>query len=185
MELTGRITGFTFDQYGRAQMTFTVNEKAAAMQGFDELKGRPLAIKVEIFRKKRSHAANRYFWVLCGKLAAATQQKKTDIYRHLIREIGDNFDIVSVRNEAVKDYIDNWERGRLGWVCDILGDSETPGYTDICTYYGSSTYNSKQMSDLIHSIIFDCKEQGIQTETPEEIAKMLSLWQENEEREGG
>ena len=174
MELTGKITGFAVDPYsGKAKITITVNEKAAAMRGVDELKGKPLEIKVGMFRKKRSNSANRYFWVLCGKLAAKTQQKKTDVYKQLIREIGDNFDILQIRNDAVKSFIDNWQAGRLGWTCEILGDSDKPGYTDICAYYGSSTYNSKQMSDLIHSVIVECKEQGIQTETPEEIARML------------
>ena len=87
-----------------------------------------------------------------------------------------------IRNEAVDKFISNWGRNndgkqRLGWICDILGDSKIEGYTNVCAYYGSSTYDSKQMSDLIDNIIFECEEQGIPTKTPEEIEKMKSLWE--------
>lgn len=35
------------------------------------------------------------------------------------------------------------------------------------------------MSDLIDAVIFECKEQGIQTMTPDEIARLKDLWGEN------
>lgn len=147
------------------------------MLAYDELHNKEkLSIEIKPYRKKRSVDANAYFWVLCGKLAAKTGQRKTDIYRELIREIGDNFEIIPIRNDAVETFIQNWQHGRLGWVCDILGPSQTEGYTNVCAYYGSSTYDSKQMSDLIDCIIYECKEQGIQTETPEQIAAMVELW---------
>ena len=48
------------------------------------------------------------------------------------------------------------------------------------SYYvlrGSHTYNSAEMARLIQGTIEDCKEQGIETATPDEIAKMQSLWE--------
>ena len=45
----------------------------------------------------------------------------------------------------------------------------------IC-YYGSSVYNSKEMSVFIDEVIDRAKELGIDTRTPEEIARMKSLW---------
>lgn len=178
IQFTGKITDFSLDFVtGQAKMTFAVNERQEAMNGYDELRGiEKLAIEVKPYRQKRSLDANSYFWVLCGKLAAKMGQNKTDIYRHLIREIGDNFEMLPIRDDAVDAFIKRWGAGRLGWICDIVGPSKLAGYTVVCAYYGSSTYDSKQMSDLIHCTIEECKEQGIQTETPEEIANMLSLW---------
>jgi len=43
-------------------------------------------------------------------------------------------------------------------------------------YYGSSQYNTKQMSRLISNTVQDCQAVGINTMTPNEIAEMLSLW---------
>lgn len=183
IELTGRINPISMEYgTGKTILQFVINEPQTAMQGYNELKDcEKLSIKISKYREKRSNDANAYFWVLCGKLAAKTKQNKIDIYRELIRDIGDNFEILPIRNEAVNKFIFNWGRNndgkkRLGWICDILGDSKFEGYTNVCAYYGSSTYDSKQMSDLIDSIIFECKQQGIPTETPEEIEKMKSLW---------
>ena len=182
IELTGKIDALNIDLItGKTLLTLEVNEKETVKQGYDSLNFcEKLSIKLSKYREKRSNDANSYFWVLCGKLAAKTKQNKIDIYRELIRDIGDNFEILPIRNEAVNKFVSNWGKNndgkkRLGWICDILGDSKIEGYTNVCAYYGSSTYDSKQMSDLIDSIIFECKEQGIPTETPEEIAKMKSL----------
>lgn len=130
--------------------------------------------------KPRSLDANAYFWVLCGKLAAKTRQKKSDIYRQLVKEIGDNFEIVPIRNDAVETWCENWQAKGEGWQCDALGESKLKGYTNICCYYGSSTYNTEQMSVLIDSVVFDCKEQGIETMTPDRIAELKARWGENE-----
>lgn len=178
MELTGNITDFSIDYItGKAKITVAVNENQAAMSGYDELHNEEkLSIKITKFRKKRSLDANAYFWVLCGKLASKTQQNKTDIYRTLIREIGDNYEILPIKDEAVEKFCQVWQQNGLGYICDIVGASKLKGYTNVCAYYGSSTYNSKQMNDLIASILFECEEQGIQTETPDEIANMLNLW---------
>lgn len=188
-ELSGQILNLLTDfRTGKATITLAVNEKQDAMNMFDELHdAEKLSFKISKYRKKRSLDANAYFWVLCGKLAAKTKQDKIELYRELIRSIGDNFEILPIRNEAVEKFVLNWGRNddgkkRLGWVCDILGESKLEGYTNVCAYYGSSTYDSKQMSDLIDNIIFECKEQGIQTETPEQIAKMKSLWGEEYEK---
>ena len=185
IELTGKIVDMNLDFLtGKPKLTFEINEMQEAKVCYDELNNtEKLSIKISKYRKKRSNDANAYFWVLCGKLAAKTKQKKIDIYRELIRDIGDNFEVLPIRNEAVDKFVSNWGRDndgkkRLGWICDILGDSKIEGYTNVCAYYGSSTYNSKQMSDLIDGIIFECKEQGIQTMTPNEIAKLKSLWGE-------
>jgi hypothetical protein len=48
----------------------------------------------------------------------------------------------------------------------------------IRAYYGSSTYNTKQMSRLIDAIVEDCKEMDIETLTPRELDAMKSRWGE-------
>lgn len=53
----------------------------------------------------------------------------------------------------------------------------TPGYNNIKCYYGSSVYDKEQMTRLIDQLIADCKENGIETRTPTELAEMMSLWE--------
>jgi hypothetical protein len=186
MKVTGTIKDVSLGLDGKAQVTLTINEKNTLIQGLDELAAvKKLSVEMKPYREKRSNEANSYFWVLCGQLAAKLRQKKEDVYRELIRDIGDNFEILPIRNEAVEKFITNWGRDsdgrkKLGWICDILGDSKIAGYTNVCAYYGSSTYTSTQMSVLIDNVIFACKEQGIDTITPNEKARLLALWEQNQ-----
>lgn len=43
-------------------------------------------------------------------------------------------------------------------------------------YYGSSVYDKAQMARLIDIVVDECKEQGIETMTPEELARLTEEW---------
>ena len=45
--------------------------------------------------------------------------------------------------------------------------------TELAIYYGSSAYNTKQMSNLIELVVEDCEEQGIETKSADEIRSMI------------
>ena len=129
--------------------------------------------QAEIKRKteKRSRKANAYFWTLCGKLAAALNLPKTDVYRSYVTEIGDNFRIVPVANEQQKDLISRlWAAQGLGWV------TEDAGQDMLFCYYGSSTYDTRQMGRLIDLVVQDCKDQDIETAPPGDILRWVADW---------
>jgi len=50
------------------------------------------------------------------------------------------------------------------------------GYTNVLFYQGSSKYTREQFSVFLDGIVADAKELGIQTETPDEIARMKAEW---------
>lgn len=59
-----------------------------------------------------------------------------------------------------------------------LGEVTVNGKTGVqlqC-YFGSSTYDAKEMSVLIDGVVSECKEMGIETMTPDEIARLKSEW---------
>ena len=132
-------------------------------------------IEIKEKKQRRSLDANAYFWTLCGKLAEVTRIAKTDIYRSYITEIGGNSDMVCVQDKAVEAFRSAWESHGMGWVTEVL-PSKLEGCTNIICYYGSSTYDTAQMSRLIELAVQDCKENGIETLTPNEIAAMTAAW---------
>lgn len=143
----------------------------------DEMKeGKVYEADLKEHRNRRSLDANSYFWVLCGKLASKMNLPKEEVYRHFVKDIGDNYEILPIRNDAVDKWIANWQQKGIGWVCDILGESKLDGYTNVITYYGSSTYDSLQMSKLINLIQEECKHQGIEVLTPAELALLMDGW---------
>ncbi|MEE1017932.1 MAG: hypothetical protein UH824_00435, partial [Acutalibacteraceae bacterium] len=63
-----------------------------------------------------------------------------------------------------------------GWVTDTT-PSKIGGCVNVIAYYGSSTYDTAQMSRLIDMAVQDCEALEIETKTPDEIARLVSLWQ--------
>lgn len=181
MKLTGRIVDVNVDFVtGVPKITLAVNEKNDLLQEYDDLKDlEMLSIEIKKYRARRSLDANAYAWVLIDKIAENQSVTKEEVYREAIRSIGGNSEIVCVKNNAVERLCEGWRRNGIGWQTDTF-QSKIDGCTNVILYYGSSVYDSKQMSLLLDNIIQDCKALGIQTESPDSIAKMKSLWKEEE-----
>ncbi len=180
MELTGKIVGLSTDFVtGKALLTISVNEKQTAMACVDELRDcEKVAVKIGKYRERRSSDANAYCWVLIGKLAEKLNIPKDEIYRDAIKQIGGNYEVVCVLDAAVDKLCRGWKKNGIGWQTDTM-PSKIKGCTNVLLYYGSSTYDTAQMSRLINIIVDACVEQNIDVRTPDEIANLLSLWGEN------
>lgn len=129
-------------------------------------------IEIKRKRKRRSTDANAYCWELIGKLSAALHLPPEEIYRAAIRDVGGNYEVLPIKDEAVDHFTEAWSGHGIGWICDTIGASKLDGYTNVRAFYGSSTYDTAQMSRLIEIIVQDCKAQGIETMTPEELARL-------------
>lgn len=177
-EFTGRLSNIaTSYATGKPLLTVEADGNVATLfQMFDDLKASErLTFKVGKFRQKRSLDANAYCWLLIGKIAEKTNVPTTDVYRAAIKEIGGNYDVVCVKTEAVEALCNGWSRNGLGWQTDTM-PSKIDGCTNVVLYYGSSTYDTAQMSRLINIIVQDCAELGIETRSQEEIESLLNSW---------
>lgn len=135
---------------------------------------KPLDIKLDFVRNKRSLNANGYAWALLGELQEKLKVPKEDLYREYIRRCG-SYEVVPIKNEAVGRFIESWGNNGVGWVCDTT-KSKLNGYTNVLAYYGSSSYNSSEMAMLLGNIVEDCIENGIPTKREEEIESLLKEW---------
>lgn len=132
-------------------------------------------VEVKQYRKKRSLDANAYCWALIGKIAEKTGFKKSVIYRTAIREIGGNSETVCVQDKAVDKLCRGWQHNGEGWQTET-SPSKIEGCTNVTLYYGSSSYDTAQMSRLIDNIVQDCKAVGIETMTPQELELLKQEW---------
>ena len=131
--------------------------------------------EIKVYKKKRSLDANSYCWVLCKKIADELRVTKEEVYRKAINEVG-KFEIIPIKDEAADTFINAWKSKGVGWICEVFNKSKIEGYTNLIAYYGSSIYNSKEMSILIDSIVSEAKELNIETLTPNELERLKSLW---------
>lgn len=173
--MKAQLTNLTFDRTGEQILTLRTSEDITGI--FDDLNQTDVEVSIKKWRKRRSVNANSYAWVLMNQLSERTGLPVRDVYRRAIKEVGDNSDTVCVLNEAVPKLRESWEKNGQGW-CTEIADSKLNGCTNVVLYYGSSTYDTAQMSRLIDVIVEDCKAVGIETKTPEEIASLIERWGE-------
>ncbi len=133
-------------------------------------------LEVKEHKKKRSQDANAYAWVLINKLAEVLRITPIEIYRQAVQNVGGNYEIIPVKEDAAKHFRRIWEAQGLGWPCVDMGPSKIEGYRNLRAYYGSSTYDTRQMSMLIDNLVQDCKALDIETLTPDKLSLLMEGW---------
>lgn len=159
-----------------AEIILHTNDRRAVEALMDEyVDGKLYEAVIKRKRAKRSLDANAYCWVLCRKIAEKTGATDTEVYGQCILDYGVTT-IKPERKDLVDDLVRMWDGMGIGNSHDILGDSKIDGYVNVKYYYGSSQYNTQQMARLIDGIVYEAKNLGIPTETPDEIERMKSMW---------
>ena len=136
-------------------------------------------VDVAEHKNRRSLSANAYLWVLLEKLADVLGNEdpkitKESLYLDFVKQAGVSKKMV-LDEDVAKTIRVAWERLGTGWPTEQI-DYEPGGKVMIRFYYGSSTYNTKQMSRLISAVVDACRDQGIETMTPEELERLTSSW---------
>ena len=183
MHTTGRLLR-TSIECGRLVVSFIVdqNHERKTLDELQDLQSvERLTIDAKKYREHRSLDANAYCWQLIDKIAKRLGVDKWTWYLHSIREYG-VFQDVKIAREAVsmlRRYFRYVELFDDGYGANT-GDSEDNMVTARC-YFGSSKYNSKEMSDLIAGVVREAQELGIETLTPEEQERLLAAWKGDHE----
>lgn len=158
-------------------LSLRVKAPAQARQFAETMQEKLYDADLKIHREKRSLDANSYLWVICQKIAEAVRNiTKEEIYRDAVKHAG-QFQPLVIENDAVETFVHKWGGHGIGWFAEKADDGAA-GYTQIIAYYGSSVYDTREMSILLDYIINEAQDLGIETATPDEIARMKSLWDE-------
>lgn len=172
VELTGRIVGVSKDwKTQKYNVTFEIeNQPLADIETLSECKD--LDIRVKKHRDKRSINANAYLWVLLQKIAEATHTTKEEVYLFMLQRYSRAFTHVIVKEQAVE------RMKELYRTCIDLGEVTVGGTKghQLQVYYGSSTFDTKEMSVLLDGVVSECEGMGISTLTPNELQKMKEEW---------
>lgn len=155
-------------------LAFRTKDRANAAQiSIQAVDGWTVEAKAE--KQHRSNNANAYCWTLLTRLAEKLGTTKTELYLHYVREVGIYRDW-----ELPPDHVDTfqrvWHAQGTGWPTELVDYTPDGENIVVRAYYGSSTYNPRQMSRLIDSIVEDAKEAGIETMTPNELALLKERW---------
>lgn len=174
LQTTGVITDISID-YNTSKPKISLLLDTNNKDVIEELKNEnKLNIELKKYNKSRSLDSNAYAWVLLGELQEVLNIPKEEIYKDLIKHIG-SYEVVPIKNEAVEKFCSAWSKNGLGWITETT-KSKLEGFTNVLAYYGSSVYNTKEMSRLIDLIVEECKQFNIEVKPKSEIDSLLKEW---------
>lgn len=174
---------------GNMQITFSLDQDISGE--IEALKDKPLRITAKQWREKRSLDANAYYWVLLSKLAESLKISKPRAHNLMLRRYGQN---MVIDGSGAYFRIPDTERAEemaleaseyhIRPTSQVISGNDGVNYRTYVMLLGSSSYDTAQMSHLIDGLVEECKQMGIETATPEELERMLELYEQNRRKDG-
>ena len=137
-------------------------------------------LEVHKEKRKRSLDSNAYFHLLCDKLRQKVGISMANCKNTLIADYGQIMYLeegipLIYKTNAPEDFM--LELETIHTKCIKVTEEQGKPVYFYRVYRGSHEYNTAEMAQLIKGTIAECKEQGISTATPDEIAHMQALWE--------
>ena len=127
--------------------------------------------------KKRSLDANAYMWKLCDEIAKKVETTREDVYKLAVKEVG-KFEFLMLQDHAVERFIEVWEMKGTGWFARVHHKADIDGCSVVQAFYGSSSYDTAEMSRLVNYIVEEAKQLGIDTMPEDDVKRLLELWKD-------
>ena len=188
MEAKGKLSGITRNwATGKMQLTFEV-EQDVPVEGMQD---KILRITAKQWKEKRSLDANAYYWVLISKLAEVLKISKPRAHNLILRKYGqdDVFDgklvyvVIPDTDKAEETALES-ETFHIRPTSQTTADREGNRLRTYIVRRGSHTYDTAEMSHMIDGLVSECKELGIETLPPDEIARMMEEYEKHRRQHG-
>lgn len=121
--------------------------------------------EIKEHKEKRSLSQNAYAWKLITELGNVLRKSKEEVYLQMLKDYGQSEIVVILSTVNPHGYFKYYNKVR-----DVIINGNV--FTQYKIYKGSSEYDSKEMSIFIDGIIQECQNVGIETLTPEEVARL-------------
>lgn len=173
--MRGRLRDLTFGPKGEQHITVTV--QTDFRDDFDKLKDKDIRVEIKVWREPRSKDANAYFHVLVNKIAEAQGLGDDEVKRSLVVEYGalardDDGQLIGAMLPAGADIDQFYPYTRMYKTMELEGRE----YECYLFYKRTHTLDTKEMARLIDGTIYVARELGIDTDTPEQIARYKEGW---------
>ena len=178
MEFIGDFKDISMDIIGDV-VNITITTDKSILAEYPKLKlFKKLSVKITEFRNNRSLDANKYSWVLIGKIAGALGTDNNTIYVDMLSKYGQTA-LDSSGNAAIITLKANIDITTVkGVYCALINHGYINGVE--CSNYrllaGQSTYDTKEMAIFIDGIISECQLLEIETASPQKLKEMKERW---------
>jgi len=147
----------------------------------DRLKDTELSIEIKRHRKRRSLNANAYFHLIVGKIAEELGHGYDETKRRLVCEYGtiardEDGSTIGFKLPATVDVTKIYEYVK----CFDTRTEDGKEFNCYLCYKHTSDMDTAEMARLIDGVIKDARELGIETDTPEQLARYKDEWGRSE-----
>lgn len=171
MKAKGQITGIQVPfRSKRPVVSFEVQAEPEALEKYMDI---DLDISFSRHRNRRSIDANAFLWACLGEIARAINSDTWSIYLYMLERYG-KFTHILVKPEAVEQVRQVWRETK------IVGEKD--GMIQMLCFFGSSTYNTKEFSQLLDGVVSEMKEMHLETPPDEEMKQLLEGMRERDQR---
>lgn len=152
----------------------TLKTNASVNNDILDLYGQQVECAVKKIKAKRSSNANNYCWELCAQIGAAVQLGSIDIYKEAVRHRGIYKDY-EIPEENIVDVEKVWNEFGIGWFTDKV-DNAPDNKVILRCYYGTSSYNTAQMANIINYLTEEADNLGLTTLSEHKKKELLKNW---------
>lgn len=165
--MKGRIKDLGFGMGGDLTVTLSLPRHHA--EDLKALVDVDVAVDVKKWRNKRSLSANAYCWVLITQIAQSMTppMNKEEVYVEMLKRYGQG-GFISIQADKASDVTRAFDY----YVQKGEGEVNGKKFLHYMVYVGSSKYNTKEMATFISGIVEEAKDLGIETLTPDELARL-------------
>lgn len=121
--------------------------------------------EIKEYKPKRSLSQNSYAWVLINELANKMRLSKEEVYIGLLEDYSQCLMIPVEKGKKPNGYFKYYK-----YIATTSINGKEADYYKV--FKGSSEFDTEEMSIFLDGIIQECKQLGIETMTPEQIALM-------------
>ena len=173
MKFKTKILNLSIDLEGNYQATIIIPK--SHIEDLTKIKDKAIEVTLKLFRKKRSINANAYAWKLMTEIGEKIGQDKWEVYKRMLIRYSNSYQYIVINKPSYKSFIEHTSFR----VVKVLSSGLFNGTKSIQLqgYWGSSTFDTKEMSVFIDGLVKECQELNIETESQEEIERLVNMWE--------
>ena len=182
MKLQVKAINIMYDAYRNIVLNVTVDKSLSYL--LNDLK-KDTAYHVELKEdngkaKPRSLDANKYYQVLLDQLKDFLKCDRDFLHKEMLRRYGQTA-TDEHGNKLIFSILSEIDGSTVAKYAEIIGHGEVNGkpFTHYRVLKGSSEMDTREFSILLEGLIDDCKEVGIETLPPDELAKLKGYEQQS------
>lgn len=173
--MRGRLIDLSVGLNRKQRITLEIDQDIRSV--YDKLTGIDLSIEIKRYREKRSLSANAYFHVLVNKIAAETGESDEAVKTRLVCDYGtvardSDGKVVGFKLPASTDVSMIYPYAK----CFDHREENGKSFACYLVYKQTHLMDSKEMARLIDGAIDEAKSLGIETDTPEQLARYKEEW---------